>query len=106
MAIREYRYVCEKCSYEFSDFCDWADVANYNPACSMCRSNKNVCRDYGAESVGIDTGPKTVGMLADLNTTKGIKDDKEKEERNHEASYKVKKIGNKEGRAERIKKSK
>lgn len=102
MAIREYRFFCEKCSYEFSDYCDWEQIKNYKPSCTMCKSNKEVYRNYAAETVGINPGPKTVGMLADLNSQKGIRNEQAKKDREQEEASK--KVGFKveSGRAHKI----
>ena len=97
MAIREYFYFCEKCAYQFSDYCDWDKVAANKPRCAMCKSNKEVFRDFAAENVGGNAGPKTVGALADLNSARGIRNEQEETERKKEVGFTVK-----DGRATKI----
>lgn len=76
--IREYSFLCNKCSYEFSQSYDWNKVKK--PRCPMCKTNKQVYRNFGAENVIIDDNvPKTLGALADKNSkSKGIIIDGEK----------------------------
>jgi hypothetical protein len=73
--IREYSYFCEKCNFEFTEWYNWNTVAQQKPDCKMCKSNKQVYRNFGADKVIIDDGvPKTLGVLADRNSkNKGIK---------------------------------
>jgi len=74
MALRPYVFFCENCNYEFEEYIDWADIAGYKPACNMCRTNKDVYRQFGAEKImARDNNPRTVGALADKNAkNKGI----------------------------------
>lgn len=102
MALREYIFFCEKCAYEFSEFVDWDNISKYKAKCGMCKSSKKVVRSYSSEKVSGDTGPKTVGMLADRQANKGLKNDSEKAERQGESSFKVEKIDKLKGRAKRI----
>lgn len=102
MALREYIFFCEQCAYEFSELVDWNDISGFKPKCSMCKKNKYVVRSYSSERVSGDTGPKTVGMLADKQAAKGLKNDSEKAERQGQSSFKVEKIDELRGRAKRI----
>lgn len=82
MAIREYSYVCDTCDTEFSDFCNWEDVANYLPPCPECKTNKFVNRDYTGDLIAfVDNTPRTVGGLADKNAEKRHKEGKTDKDR-------------------------
>lgn len=102
MALREYIFFCEKCAYEFSEFVDWNEISNFKPKCNMCKKKKNVVRSFSSERVSGDTGPKTVGMLADKQASQGLKNDSEKAERQGQSSFKVEKIDEVRGRAKRV----
>lgn len=96
MSERLYEFKCDSCEYEYSKLVDWNKIQNYKPVCPMC-SKETVYRNYSAERVGGNVGPKTVGMLADKNTTqRKINEEKAKQEENR-AGFKVT-----DGRAEKI----
>lgn len=105
--LREYCFICN-CGEQFSIFCEMQDIVGYMPQCPKCKTNEYVYRNWSAENIHVadilNGSPRTVGALADMNMRKGLNNDKLKEEKNQEISYTIKKINDKKGRAERIKK--
>lgn len=69
MAIRSYMFFCESCAFEFEEAVNWNEIIGYKPPCKMCKSNKEVFRNYGSEKVIFDDNqPRTLGELADRNS--------------------------------------
>lgn len=66
---RVYCFCCDSCYYEFDQTLDSEEIVGYKTKCPQC-SSKKCYRDYFRERVSGDTGPKTLGMLADLNASK------------------------------------
>lgn len=71
MATRCYVFFCDSCAFEFEEAVNWNEIVGYKPPCKMCKSNKEVYRNYSSEKVMFDDAqPRTLGELADRNSKK------------------------------------
>lgn len=80
----EYIFKCEDCETEFSEVCSMSEIQTLNVGCPNpdCYS-LNVIRNFKAESKHGFEGPKTLGALADKNSSKISKDEKEYLKKKH-----------------------
>ena len=69
MGLRQYCFSCDSCSYKFDLSVDSEIIIGFKTKCPHC-SSKKCYRDYFSENVRGNEGPKTLGMLADLNAKK------------------------------------
>lgn len=71
-----YSFICEKCNSKF-EVKNSIEHAGVKPKCPDCRSKKHVYRDYQSDNVSVAEGPKTLGSLADRNSSKFSDDQKQ-----------------------------
>ena len=76
-----YSFICDKdnngCGNTFEVTATMTDAPALYPTCPTCGANQPVRRNYQAEQTTvINATPKTLGMLADRNTSKMSSDEK------------------------------
>ena len=71
----EYSFICLDCESHFEKFMSMAD---YNPSqeCPTCHKSDNVYRDYESDNVSGNIANRTLGALADKNTSKMSEDER------------------------------
>lgn len=69
-----YEFECEGCQSHFEIVCSMNEIEGLKPKCPTCKKNKKVFRDFSGSHVSV---PKTLGSLADKNTSKMSSDQKE-----------------------------
>jgi len=66
------------CGHSFEVMAEMSQIIGLKPKCPKCRKQSPVFRDYQPEQVsGINQTPQTLGSLAEKNTTKYSKDQRE-----------------------------
>lgn len=77
MPMPEYIFTCSDCGAEFSEYCSMFEIEALKPACrnADCYS-LNVYRNFKAERKHGNGGTKTLGSLADKNTSKMSSDER------------------------------
>lgn len=71
-----YTFVCEACDYIFEKNLSMKKSGEIQP-CPVCKTKKHVYRDFKADNVSVAEGPKTLGSLADRNSSKFSNDKKD-----------------------------
>jgi len=58
------------CDHLFEVKAPMSEATSLSPKCPNCKKSKHVNRDWAEENVSVCDGPKTVGSLADKNSSK------------------------------------
>lgn len=69
-----YEYDCERCSSHFEIQCSMTEVVGLQPKCPNCKKSGKVVRDFSGVIVSV---PKTLGSLADKNSSSFSEDKKQ-----------------------------
>lgn len=79
-----YTFLCERCNVDF-EVC--MSISTYNPSqdCPTCKKSDKTCRDYRSDNVSGTIANRTLGAVADKNTSRMSEDEKEHLWRKHNA---------------------
>lgn len=79
-----YTFLCERCDVDFEVY---MTLSSYNPSqnCPTCNKSDKTCRNYQSDNVSGNVSNRTVGIVADKNTSKMSEDEKEHLWRKHNA---------------------
>jgi ABC-type transporter MlaC component len=71
------------CGHKFDVVCEMSEIIGLKPKCPKCRKKSTVFRNYENEQVTpYDPTPKTLGSLAEQNTKKYSKEQREEMTKN------------------------